>query len=279
LALYPIIAFFVLLIPMKAGVCVPECTAFLAMCDLADLLQCIPLGVVSSEKLLVAVEAVLAHFVLAKWQHRMTKKFHWLLHMPDHLRRFGMLPACWSLERKHKLIKVFANQIKNTVHYEHSMLKEVLNQELHNLTMPDVFNKNAGLVSPHNASKKLRTFVSETLGVEFKNPEDCLTCSVARLSPAGFCSWRDVVLFKAGDGLQQHWEAGELWRHFTVHGRQVSLISVWKLLAYESDKSIASWQSQENPMYLGTSDILCCLTYKRDKSGLVTTLIPHQYRY
>lgn len=276
LGLYPIIAFFVNLIPKKRGICVPQCDAFLAMCDVVELLQLVAMGIVSPALLLAAVESALDLFVKANWKQYMIKKFHWLLHLADKLREYGFLPACWSLERKHRLPKRYAKGILNIRDYEYSMLKQVLCQEIFDLSLPGVFDTEPALKTPHKASQRLCDFVSQTL-VEC-SPEDCLTSASVRLQSTATCYWRDVVLFKSHD-VGKPWEAGEIWRHFSVHGQLVSLISVWNLQEYDSNMCIASWQSQENPMYVDTNDILCSLTFKKDPEGIVITLIPYQCRY
>jgi hypothetical protein len=275
LALYPIVAYFVMFIPKARGICVPQCDAFLAMCDVVDLLQGVALGIVSPALLLAAVENALELFVAAGWKHYMIKKFHWLLHLADKLREYdGCLPSCWSLERKHRLPKKYAKGIANTSGYEYSMLKQVLCQEIYDLSVAGVFDTAVALQTPHKASFKLCDFVSKTL-VEC-SPEVCLTSASVSLQSTAKCCWRDVVLFKSHGG--KPFEAGEIWRHLSVRGQVVSLISVWELQEYNVGMCSASWRSQECPMYIDTKDILCSLTFKRNSDGVVTTLIPYPYR-
>jgi hypothetical protein len=76
LALYPIMAHFVQSIAMKRGCCLPQCVAFLAMCDVMDLLQSVVFGIVSPQQLMQSVEIALQAFVTAGWAQYMTKKFH-----------------------------------------------------------------------------------------------------------------------------------------------------------------------------------------------------------
>ena len=250
------------------------------MCDVLELLQCVAMGIVTPEVLLAAVDNALDLFVKAGWKQYMIKKFHWLLHLADKLRPkpegLGCLPACWSVERKHRLPKRYAKGIANTRDYEHSMLKQVLCQEIFDLSLPGVFDTEPALKTPHRVSQRLCDFVSQTL-VEC-SPADCLTSASVRLQSTATCYWRDVVLFKSHD-VGKPWEAGEIWRHFSVHGQLVSLISVWNLQKYDSAVCLASWQSQENLMYIDTKDMLCSVTFKKDPQGTVNTLIPYQYRY
>lgn len=278
LCLYPMIAHFVHRVPLKRGLCIPQCKAFLAMADVVDLLQSIAVGVVEPQQLLQAVEAALACFIAADWGQYMIKKFHWLLHLPDHLRRFKMLPACWCLERKHKLVNRYANPQYNTISFERSILLEVLSHDLAVLKQPGLFDVSVGLVTPHNASSKLRTFVSEMLDIELQ-PSECLTSTCTRMVPAGTCSRRDFVLLKNLDDGPQHWDACEVWAHLDVKGDKISLVCMMKLLNYSPEMASATWQSNQATMFVQTADILCCLTYTKDKNDQVNTLIPYQFRF
>ena len=144
----------------------------------------------------------------------------------------------------------------------------------YDLSLAGVFDTAVALQTPHKASFKLCDFVSKTL-VEC-SPEVCLTSASVSLQSTAKCCWRDVVLFKSHVG--KPFEAGEIWRHFSVRGQVVSLISVWEMQEYNAGMCVASWRSQENPMYIDTNDILCSLTFQRSSHGIVTTLIPYPYR-
>ena len=186
--------------------------------------------------------------------------------------------ACWTLVRKHKTIKKRANPQHNTRTFEQHILEEVLCTELAATQCDGLFEHGPSLLKPHNASAKLRAFVSQGLNIVFDSPDECLTSSTARIQPTGLCHWKDVALIKFVDG-HQHWEAAEVWHHFTIGGRHITLVSRWQLVEYNPAQSVASWQSQYDPMFIELADILCCLTYQKDSRGLVTTLIPYQFRY
>ena len=115
LALYPIVRRWLRTGPMPRGQCLPARKAFLHMAEVVDLLH----GAqrtqpITPAHLLRTVEGALAACVQAGWEHNMIKKFHWLLHMPDSLERFGHLPACWTLERKHRMVSRYASTVRNT---------------------------------------------------------------------------------------------------------------------------------------------------------------------
>ena len=53
---------------LAKGVCVLEITAFIACCDVMDLTQAIPLGMVTPEMLLTSIELFLAATTAANWE-------------------------------------------------------------------------------------------------------------------------------------------------------------------------------------------------------------------
>jgi hypothetical protein len=277
LALYPIMAMFVQTVPMKQNICLPQCQAFIAMCDVLDILQNIAIQTVEPAQLVQAVETALEAFVVAGWKQLMIKKFHWLLHYGDHLQKFKMLPACWSLERKHKLVNKFANPLCNTIKFEQSVLEELLSHELTTLKQDGLFESTTILLKPHPCSKKFAQFISQCFNTAVA-PDECLVGAHAKLSSSFTCSKRDVVLLQSSD-VSNLWEAAEVWAHFELGGRTYSLVSMLQLLSYEPERSCTKWQSGDWPLILETHDILCCLTYSKSEDGIVTALIPYQFRY
>ena len=118
--------------------------------------------------------------------------------------------------------------------------------------------------------------MSQQLSVSLQ-AEECLTCAVAHILPAGTCCNKDVILIKSSKGTQP-FEAAEVWFHVQCKGICVSLVSFWKLKSYDAAKGLAEWLKQDNPVMISTSSILApvCFTVSRDTA--VRTLIPLQFR-
>ena len=91
------------------------------------------LGPACSNDLRLAIDLFLGHCVDAVWKNNLHSKFHWLIHLPDELIRFKRLLSCWVHERKHKMVKHYAQNIYNTRVYERSILSEVTSHHLANL--------------------------------------------------------------------------------------------------------------------------------------------------
>ena len=142
-----------------SGHCESEIRAFLCLCDVLDLFQAVPLGLITHGHLGSAVEAFLQACLRANWREQMHPKFHWLVHFPKQLRTFGCLPSCFVHERKHKVAKRYANSIHNTRVFETSLLGEIVSHDLSVLAKPHVFDFQVGLVEPKPASAKLLRFL------------------------------------------------------------------------------------------------------------------------
>jgi hypothetical protein len=276
LGIYPILAYFMQAVVLPAKVCASECTAFLAMADILDLLQAVPLQKVTPKDLRDAIHRFYQSCVAAGWRKYMHPKFHWLVHFPAHLHKFGMLPTCFVHERKHRVAKRYSNPIQNTSVFEKSVLSELVCHDLAVLKTPGIFKFEVGLNKPHVASKKLRQFMSQQMSVALE-PHECLTCACVNLLPAGTCSRKDVVLIKSPN-CTQPFEAAEVWFHVQCKGTCMSLVSVWKLQSYDATRGLAQWLKQDNPVLISTSDILTAVCFTVCKVTSVRTLIPLNFR-
>jgi hypothetical protein len=275
LGVYPILAFFVQAVVLPAGLCSKECRAFLALADVLDLLQAVPRSLTTPAQLRAAIAGFLRASMDAGWEEHMQPKFHWLIHLPKHLARFGILPTCWVHERKHKVVKRYANDIKNSRVYERSVLGEVCCHNLSFLSQPGVFDLTVGLVNPRAANAKLTGFLGAELGY-LVPAHQCFTASVARILPTGTCSRKDVVLIRSVDGSS--FDAGEVWLHADAKGRPLTLVSVWQFVGYDKAKGSAEWLKLSNPTLVETADIISAVVHTECKAGVARILLPLQCR-
>ena len=279
LGVYPILAYYFQSLLHRGNCnCRLEIIAFLLCCDLMDLLCAIPLGIIQPGMLRSAVDALLQACKDAGWTDRLIKKFHWILHFPDELEQWLMIPTCFSLERKHRLVKRFAQTVRNTVAYVKSIYKDVLSHELAKLRQPDIFKHGVFLVNSHKASKKTLSFICGFFDVHIQDGA-CSVSNVAHIEPDGFAEKGDVVLLRASAGDTSPWCAAEVWLHVEVSGQQpMSLVSMYTFVSHEERLHSATWRATVAPMFVYTHDLLCSTTYKKSLDGLVTTLIPLPFR-
>ena len=71
-------------------------------------------GTIPEDTLKMAIETFLALFVQAFGAAELTPKLHWLLHYDEELAHHGTLFSCFVHERKHNMIKRYANPVMST---------------------------------------------------------------------------------------------------------------------------------------------------------------------
>jgi hypothetical protein len=249
---------------------------FLAMADVLDMLQAVPLLKVTPKDLRAVISTFLQSCVKAGWRDYTHPKFHRLVHFPTHLEKFGMLPTCFVHERKHRVAKRYSNQIQNTAVFEKSVLSELVCHDLAVLKTQGIFKFDVKLSNPHTASKKMVDFMSQHMSVVLQ-AEESFTCAAAHILPTGTCSKKDVVLIKSVDGTQP-FDAAEVWFHVQCKGICMSLVSIWQLQSFDAAKGLAQWLKQDNPVMISTSSILGPVCFTMCKDTYVRTLIPWQFR-
>ena len=226
LSVTPIIAFFLQHVMMRAGIAVAACTAFLHLADIADLLLAASTGKVTPALLRDAIKRFLDACIAAGWRAHMHPKFHWLIHLPMYLHRWGTLLSCFVHERKHKMVKRYSTDIHNTRRNEWSVLSEVTCHHIAALRSTHVFDFSVCLQPPiHQAPAKMKRFVLDAIGDLQVNDMEVKTASCARVSLYHMCNTRDVVLVADSDG---HTRVAEVWFHASVAGEPCSLISMWE---------------------------------------------------
>lgn len=105
LALGPVFAYYLLTMMVPLNVCSKQCLCMLALIDLIEMLQLVPLDLITPATLQQACEKFVALCLEAGYKEYMHTKFHWALHFPQHLAKHRLLPSCFVQERKHKMIK------------------------------------------------------------------------------------------------------------------------------------------------------------------------------
>ena len=196
LSLLPVMAVYVSMVVMRTALCPEACKALLALADVVDLLKAVPLGITSSADLAASISAFLTACERANWREEMTPKFHWLIHFPHHLDRFGQTPACFVHERKHKQVKRFANEICDTRQYSKSVLSDIISWQLFDVGKPDACSMGVALLDAHVAPKN----IAEVVRSQFDGANhdiEVLTSTRVRLQCSAVVSTQDVVMIRS----------------------------------------------------------------------------------
>lgn len=121
---------------------------------------------INSAELKDAVDKYLTKYRLLYGASAMTPKFHSLHHFATFLQRWGHIPNCWALERKHKSPKQYANAVKNTAaDWEGPLSREVTCNHLAALGS-DRFNRKPSLVDARPAGRQTAAALAAALGCE-----------------------------------------------------------------------------------------------------------------
>ena len=213
--------------------------------------------------------------VKANWLDYMRPKYHWLVHLHQHLAKFQMLPTCWVHERKHKLVKRYAADIQNTSKYEQSVLSQVTCHDLASWRdEPSTFDVACALVSPKPMTATVRNICAlANLELEVAGMS-LFSSNAARLEPAGLCAKNDVVLISSNDKAI----AGKVDIHVDVNGTIMSLVTLLNLVSYDKVKGTAMWEQSPQKVFVETSKLLSSVVFAQQEASRCRTIIPLRFK-
>jgi len=273
LSVYVLVALFVANVVISSGNCMSESKAFLALADLIDMFQIIPLGKILPADLHGKVNQFLDLCCSAGWHEFMHPKFHWLRHMHEHLNKFGILPSCFTHERKHKLIKRYMTNIFNTRSYETSILQEVACHELADLQILPDSNHKPVLLEQRQASAKLLVCFSGLLDQQLDGSL-CFTSAVLCLPTAGRCYKNDIVILCCSNDL----DAAKILFHVNYDGVCYSFVSMMEMVSFDRSLGIGVWNDVGTNVLIRSADIVCSCIYAELGHSKFRVLVPLRCR-
>ena len=274
LSMLPVLAIFTTQVLMQLGNRL-QCTAFLALVWVVDLIMASSRITVSPQQLLNAVENFLELFKDAFGVEWMSPKFHWLLHLPGVLRKNGKLLNCFCLERKHRTPKRYATELANTSYRtKASLLMEVTSHHFSQLNEDSAFCFSVGLVDQRPPSKTMKTLLKNTLAI------DCDAYMVfwsneSRFSKLATSKKNDVVIFKHG-GDSGEVKAGIVQLHLDVE--TVSVTSVTPLSLVKTDGSYSVWVNTGDVQLIETGSIVDTVVHSKLANDRIAIILPVEFR-
>eukprot|EP00435_Cladocopium_sp_Y103_P021938 s4572_g5.t1 len=201
----------------------------------------------------------------------MIRKWHWHLHLPDSLAKFGHLPSCFTCEGKHKTISSFASRLLKTQSYEAHLLEQLLANEICQLKEPIVFPAVAHLVKEKQATAKEIAALAPFLGQP---------CNAAKISSAVklfrgiHIHAGDTIIYSNGDGSSS-WNVAQVLFHAHVFGMATALVQLWTIHALE--KHHAKCHIGSSTGLIPMDNILFPVPYnKSDDKATAIVLLPYQ---
>jgi hypothetical protein len=274
LSLLPVMCMYLQTVVLRShAVNKTACEALLALGDIVDALVCVPLGVVSPDYLRQRIHRFFTVCETAGWQQHFIPKFHWMIHLPQALARWGVLPTCWVHERKHRVVKKFGQDIRNTTTYSKSVLLEAISQQLVDVENPDAFDLSLGLIKPTAASKKERDFLAAELQLQL----GCRTSNMARITSGATCSKTDCVLIKSDKA--GHFMAGRVWLLADcATTTATALVGLWDFESQDASIGKAVWQMADRPCFVPVAQILCSVIWAELQDGFAITFVPFAFQ-
>ena len=269
LSVFPAIRHFLHSIVVPKEICQDACQAFVAMAETIDQIHAgVCWGATSRASLLHIIEESLATFHKAFPSVGMIRKWHWMLHLPDSLQRYGQLPNCFACERKHKAISALATKLKRTMTYERHMMEQVLATEITMLREPDQFPEGTQIIQPKQANSKQIAALSQ-----FISPPcpEAKVSSVARLERGGYCHAQDAIVYADGGG----WKVAQVLFHVVLHGMHCTFVQPWCLQKCHLEKQHAKFRPSDLQGLILLQSILYPVVFCKDKDE-ATVLLPYQ---
>ena len=274
LSIFPILALYVHIVLLPLGIHSGACGVIATLFYVVDLVVASARIDVEPSTLLAAVHRFLDSFVGSFGSECMTPKFHWLLHLPEALLRFGRLLNCFCLERKHRWAKRYATELQNTSRSPSvSLLSEVLCHNIASMSESCAFDFHVGLIAPRPAPKKTRALILRTVELEADVDAEVSVAKDVRISPLARCQTGDVVLVRDGDSFR----AGRVKLNCDVSGIPLSFITPFTLHSRRPGTSLAIWQAGDEAEAFEAGDILAAVEYCVYPSGRIGTLLPIEY--
>ena len=247
-----------------------------------------PRGVVTPEALLAAVEEFLQLYFACHGPKTMVSKFHSMLHFSDELRDHLLMLTCWVHERKHRMVRSWCSDIKNTIQFERGVISNTVCQHLYELGKHDNFVLSFGLLEPRRSApcefaRALRNDVIAS-GCQLAEGSPVLTARVARFSEWGVCATSDCVLIK--DHQNGSLQVGWVWKHASVQFGPddgdvltVSLMQLGDLVSHDSEVGYAVWRVRDTPEWCDLLDVVDCVAaFTWDDATTVRTILPCQFK-
>ena len=166
---------------------------FLLLYEVVKMLQASARYTVKPSDLGNAIATYIRCFKRVYGPSRMIPKFHMAMHFQSFLERYGFLPNCTVLERKHKAIRRYANACLVAKSFDRTVMRDVTTAELAELQNNDHFGIGVALTSPSTPSKKLRASIHALLELGPGDDEQLMRSIRARINEHDHVSKGDVV--------------------------------------------------------------------------------------
>lgn len=261
LSLTPVLEKFLVDVVLPVGVLADVVGSMLLLIKVTSLLQQVQRGTVVPGTLHTCICAHLEKH-LSVWGESLWKpKMHYALHLGHQLLRHGTLMATFVLERKHRVLKRFANPRHKTMAFERALLEEVTQQHLYVLQEP----LSGVLCTPIAASRKLLKAVQSHLHQDIC-ADDVKSSRAVVVKSRKICKG-DVVAFVRSGSMH----FAEVYFFVQVRAHFLACLSAWPLV--ESSGSSVRCRVVDNPEMVALDTLLESCVFSPTKVGRVCNIL------
>ena len=173
-------------------------------------------------------------------------KWHHMMHIDEHATSLGKILSCFPTERKHRQVKSAALWVWR--HYEHTLIRSLLNRQAQVLGDPSLF---APVWLEH----------PKTQIIDGTEVTSAPTCDL----PCGMVHRQDIVLTRTGAVC----EILFFWC-FASHDTVFAQVQ-----AFAPTGTANTWvRNPANVQFLPAADILCTLAWATHRTGVLRVLLP-----
>ena len=282
LSLMPVVAQFVeaSVLAMASADARRHGACFMLLINVLQLIEKSARGATTPANLQRAIVAHLRTFKALYGDEWMPVKFHMSIHLPMFLQRWGFLPNCFVLERKHRVPKKYANDMRNTSgDWEKSVLRECTAAHFAELERNTTHFQAAACLIDAFAPKAamLKTLLS-ALGVhhipDAHHGIELTTARTARINEWETCAKQDVVLIKSGvdEFVAQIRFFVSIHDRAAAHDHTLAGVERWRKVA--AGNRCSKWQRSVDDLKLVVVDEIACSLIWADSGGLASVLAP-----
>ena len=273
ISMFAIIGCFIQSVYVRSGTCVDSCLVYMALCGVMDMLMVLPRGNISVKQLDDAIDTLLRLGVAVGWEDYMHPKFHWLLHLILEYGNFGMLLTCWVHERKHRMVKRYTNNQRNTQTYEKSVLAEITCQHMHDLRPCLKFSLAIALQAP---IRKCSASMMEMLRVYLDISDHAVvtTSKSARTTKFEVVHTGDIVTLQD----ENRHGIAKVQCLFAIDDEPLALIDQLPVSSNDKKQGSVEVPCTGTCKIVPASCILAACTYRQKPTGVLQVLIHCIYR-
>ena len=267
LGIYPILAQFCNSIKTTHGLG-PHCECFLALARCIALWQRATRRLSTADELKVALVHFLRCYAIVYGPESMGMiKLHLILHLCT---QFDRQLSCWVHERKHKSIKKYANEVRNTSsNWDVSVHRSVTSEHVKRLEAmaASEFHDSARLVDAHDPSRKVMALFQEVFagdGLTFK------TANVAMVSAfREKIAVTDIAMLRTGEIGKVKWHVAIQQGDDVIHNSCVQLLRI-----DVEEERIYKCRFTDEHQLVDTDTFLCSLVHAGREDQVVSVIKP-----